>query len=154
MDWKCRMTAIPVALMAGFLMPSAGTANIDCAEVPCQSVQREETPKSMLKAPIEPYNDIAATGGNRAHESEPEVQMACCYERPGIGKARETYPQRLDDVLLAFFFWLSVIACLLVLAVFVVLGVNVYTLTKGTAHPQRTPVVSFAVLRDTRNLIG
>lgn len=149
MDWKCRRTAIPVALMTGFLMPSAGAANIDCAEVRCQSVQREEATKSMLKAPIEPYNDIAATGDNRAHESEPEVQMACCYERPG--KASETYPQRLDDVLLAFFFWLSVIACLLVLAVFVVLGVNVYTLTKGSAHPLRTPVVSFAVLRDTPN---
>jgi hypothetical protein len=27
--------------------------------------------------------------------------MACCFERPG--KASETYPQRLDDVLLAFF---------------------------------------------------
>jgi hypothetical protein len=123
--------------MAGFLMPSAGAANIDCAEVRCQSVQREETPKSTLKAPIEPYNDIGARGGNRAHESEPEVQMACCYEGPG--KASETYPQRLDDVLLAFFFWLSVIACLLVLVVFVVLGVNVYTLTKGSAAWRSTP---------------
>ena len=139
--------------MAGSLMPAAIAANIDCAEVPCQSVQRDDTPKSMLKALVEPYNDIAATGANRAHKSEPEVQMACCYERPGIGKASETYPQRLDDVLFAFFFWLSVIACLLVLAVFVVLGVNVYTLTKGTAHLQRTPVVSIAVLRDTRDLL-
>jgi hypothetical protein len=151
MDWKCRRTAIPVVLMAGLLMPSAGAANIDCAEVLCQSVEREKALKSMLKAPIEPYNDIATTGANRAHESEPEVHMACCYERPG--KASETYPQRLDDVLLAFFFWLSVIASWLGLAVFVVLGVNVYTLTKGTARPQRTPVVSFPVLRDTRNLI-
>lgn len=147
MDWKWRMTAIPAALIAGFVMSSAGAANIDCAALPCRSVQ----PKSMLKAPVEPYNDITATGANRAHKSEPEDQMACCYQPPGIGKASETYPQRLDDVLLAFFFWLSVIACLLVVAVFVVLGVNVYTLTK--AHPQRTPVVSIAVLRGTRNLI-
>ena len=153
MDWKCCMTAIPVALIAGILMLSADAANIGCAEVPCQPVQREEAPKSMLKAPVEPYNDIATKGANRTHKSEPAVPMACCYQPPGIAKASETYPQRIDDVLLAFFYWLSVIACMLVFAVFLVLGVNVYALTKGTAHPHRTPVVSIAVLRHTRNLI-
>ena len=37
MDWKRSMTAVPVALMAEFLTASVGAANVDCAEVPCQS---------------------------------------------------------------------------------------------------------------------
>jgi hypothetical protein len=147
MDWKRRMTAVPMALMAGFLTVSVGAANIDGAAVPCES--REETPKRETS--IEPYNDIVSTGANRV--SKPTVQMACCSGRLAAGETSETYSQRHDDVLLAFFFWLSVIACLLALAVFVVLGVNVYTLTKGPTHPQRRPVVSIAALRETRGVI-
>ena len=149
MDWKRTMTAVPMALMAGFLTSSVGAANIGCAAVPCES--REETPKRETS--IEPYNDIVAIGANRARVPKPTVQMACCSGRLGIGKASETYSHRLDDVLLAFFFWLSVIACLLALAVFVVLGVNTYTLTKGPTRPQRRPVVSIAALRETRGVI-
>src|SRR5258708_5227537 len=148
-----RRITVPVALMAGFLTASAGASEADCAEVPCESVRHNETPKSDRETPIELDKNILASGANRAPEPRPMLQMSCCYDRLTMNEASQAYSQRLDDVLLAFFFWLSVIACLLALAVFVVLGVNVYTLTKEPGHPQRAPVVSVAVVRPGRSSV-
>jgi hypothetical protein len=125
-------------------------AKNDCSDVPCESALKRETPKISLETPIEPYSDTVGKGANRARESNRSVQMACCSERLSISKDVDTYSQRLDDVLLAFFFWLSVIVCLFALAVFMMLGVNVYTVIKTPTPSQRASAVSIAALRETR----
>ena len=144
------MIGVLLALTAGSLMAPADVAKIECGKTPCESIRQKETPKSNVETAIEPYNDMVARGANRARQAKPTTQMACCSEPLGINRRSETYSQRLDDVLLVFFFWLSVSACLFALAVIVVLGVNVYTLTKGAPQHQRAAVVSIAVLRETR----
>ena len=57
-------------------------------------------------------------------------------------------PWKLYEVLLAFFFWLSVFVGLVSLVVFVLLGVSVYKLAKGPAHARRSllPVFLLALL--------
>jgi heme exporter protein D len=48
-----------------------------------------------------------------------------------------TYAEQLNDVLLAFFLWLSALVCLIALAVLVVLGVSLFKLMKEPATTRR-----------------
>ena len=51
-----------------------------------------------------------------------------------------TYAPELADVLVAFFFWLSLFVCLTALVVFGLIGVSVYRLVKEPARTRRTTV--------------
>jgi cytochrome c peroxidase len=53
--------------------------------------------------------------------------------------------QQVNEVLLAFFFWLAVFACLMALVVFVVLGVSVFRLMKDPVVTRR-PLLSALLL--------
>src|SRR6266852_6162747 len=50
----------------------------------------------------------------------------------------QTYAQQLNQVLLAFFFWLSAFVCLIALVVFVVLAVSVFKLITEPAAARRS----------------
>jgi mono/diheme cytochrome c family protein len=49
----------------------------------------------------------------------------------------QTYLREVDEVLLAFFFWLSAFVCLIGVVVVVLLGVSVFKLLKGPVHIRR-----------------
>jgi len=57
----------------------------------------------------------------------------------------QTYTQQLNEVVLAFFFWLSAFVCLVALVVFVLLGVNIVKLMKEPA-PTRRSLLSAVLL--------
>ena len=49
----------------------------------------------------------------------------------------QTYAQQLNDVLLAFFLWLSAFVCLIALVVLIVLGVSLFKLMMEPATTRR-----------------